>query len=68
MADGFTAEMALPRRKRRVGFTLLALVPVFVLLTLGFAFTIFGEVAELLAVVSLVGGLVVLARTRRSHA
>jgi hypothetical protein len=55
---------AIPRR-RNLGVTLLALVPVFLLLTLGLAFTIFGEVAALFAVVCLVTGVTVLFRGRR---
>jgi hypothetical protein len=49
-------------RQRNLGVTLLALVPVFLLLTLGLAFTIFGEVAALFAVVCLVAGATVLFR------
>jgi hypothetical protein len=52
---------------RRLGVRLLAVVPVFVLLTLGLAFTIFGEVAALLALVSLVAGLILVARGARSQ-
>ncbi|MHB8450991.1 MAG: hypothetical protein ACYDAQ_11160 [Mycobacteriales bacterium] len=52
---------------RRVGFTLLALVPVLVLLSVGLAFTFFGEAAALLAVVSLVAGSAALVRARRAR-
>jgi hypothetical protein len=48
------------------GIILLALVPVFAVLTLGLAFTIFGEISALLAVISLVAGLVALRRSSRS--
>ena len=51
---------------RPLGLRLLALVPVLILLTLGLAFTIFGEVAALLAVVSLVAGAILVARGSRA--
>lgn len=50
---------------RRLGVVLLALVPVFLLLTLGLAFTIFGEVAALFAVGSLLAAMIVLSRAKR---
>jgi hypothetical protein len=46
---------------------LLALVPVFLLLTLGLAFTIFGEVAALFALACLVAGTAGLVRTGRGQ-
>jgi hypothetical protein len=52
---------------RNLGLTLLTLVPVFLVLTLGLAFTIFGEIAALLAVVSLMAGVVILFRVRREQ-
>lgn len=47
---------------RRLGVRLLAIVPVLVLLTLGLAFTVFGEIAALLALICLVMGVVLVAR------
>jgi hypothetical protein len=49
------------------GIILLALVPVFAVLTLGLAFTIFDEITALLAVISLVAGLVTFRRSDRSR-
>jgi hypothetical protein len=51
---------------RSLGVRLLALVPAFILLTLGLAFTIFGEIAALLAVVSLVAGVILVVRGTRT--
>jgi hypothetical protein len=48
---------------RRLGWTLIWLFPVFLLLTLGFAFTIYGEIAMLLGLISLIAGVSVLARS-----
>lgn len=56
--------MAVPHG-RRLGVRLLALVPVLILLTLGLAFTIFGEIAALFGVVSLVAGTILVARGSR---
>jgi hypothetical protein len=56
--------VAMPHGRRR-GVWLLAIVPVLILLTLGLAFTIFGEVAALLALVSLVAGVILVARGSR---
>lgn len=56
--------MAGLRGSRRLGRVLLGLFGFFVLATLGFAFTIFGEIAALLALICLVGGVVVLAGSR----
>jgi hypothetical protein len=52
---------------RRFGRTLLGFFGFFVLATLGFAFTIFGEIAALLALICLVWGVVVLARSREDR-
>jgi hypothetical protein len=45
---------------------LLGLGGLFALATLGFAFTIFGEIAALLALICLIGGVVVLAGSREA--
>ena len=57
---------AIPHRGN-LGVRLLALVPLFMLLALGLAFTTFGQVAALFAVVSLVAGMTVLFRGRRER-
>jgi hypothetical protein len=64
----FDQGVATLPRGRRLGWMLIGLVPVFVLLTIGFAFTIYGEIALLLALISLVGGAIVLASSDQAVA
>jgi hypothetical protein len=58
----FHPDVAAIPHGRRLGMKLLATVPVLILLTLGLAFTIFGEIAALLALASLVAGVILVAR------
>jgi hypothetical protein len=48
-----------------IGALLAALGPLFILLALGLAFTIYGEASAVLGVACLVAGIVILGRTRR---
>lgn len=63
----FDRTVAATAHGRALGLALLCLVPVLLLLTLGFAFTVFGEVAAVLAVASLVAGATIVFRVRRER-